>query len=187
MKFCGKLLVLALLTMFIASCSSTKKGLVYSSSKISRNSRIAVIIDSPNVIKNAVLVSFMKKGFNVKAFNSSDLYRNSDIFNISDLKRISYEIDGDNLPTLEKTYENAYKLHIYNFELNKAEFLNRIRTEWNVDYLVLLDLKEWESVSWARVINLRTLELNFIENYPTKYTDNLESIVEHFISNITGR
>ncbi|HOQ11672.1 MAG TPA: hypothetical protein PK104_04850 [Spirochaetota bacterium] len=56
-----------------------------------------------------------------------------------------------------------------------------------MDYLILLDLKEWEKVSWARVINLRNLEVEFVENYPTAYTDNIESIVNHFIANITGK
>ncbi len=186
MKYIIKLTLTILSASFFLSCS-TQKGLMYSSSTVPAGSRIAVIIDSPNNIKNAVLVSFMKKGFRVKAFNSSDLYTQREIFDISDLKRISYEIDNDSLPTLEKTYENAYKLHIYNFELNKAEYLNKIRTQWDVEYLILLDLKDWESVSWARVINLRTLDLNFIENYPTKYSDNLESIVNHFIASISGR
>jgi len=186
MKFMLKILSILLLSSILFSCS-TKKGLVYSSSRVSTSSRIAVVIDSPNNIKNAVLISFMKKGFRVKAFNSSDLYTQREVFDISDLKRISYDIDNDNLPTLEKTYDNAYKLHIYNFELNKAEYLNEIARKWKVDYLVLLDLHEWESVSWARVINLTTMDLVYIENYPTKYTDNLESVVNHFIRNITGK
>ncbi|HPX91789.1 MAG TPA: hypothetical protein PKZ93_09790, partial [Spirochaetota bacterium] len=147
----------------------------------------AVIIDYPNNLKNVVLVSFLKQGFRVKALNASDLYTMKDVYDISDLKKLSYNIDEQNVSTLEKTYDNIYKLHVYNFELNKAEFLKQIRTEWDVDYLILLDLKEWEKVSWARVINLRNLEVEFVENYPTAYTDNIESIVNHFIANITGK
>ncbi len=174
-----------LLTTLLFSCSS-QRGLFYSKSKLPLGAKIAVIIDSPNNIKNATLIAFMKKGFNVKAFNASDLYSMDELFDITDLKRISYDISNENLPALSGAFNNAYKLHIYNFELNKAEFLNKIKKEWRVNYLILLDLKQWESVSWARVINLRNLNLEYIENYPTKYSDNIESIVNHFIKNISG-
>ncbi len=179
------IMILAL-SIAVTSCSS-KKGVLYSNAKIPSRSKIAVIIDSPNNLKNVVLVSFMKKGYQVKAFNASDLYTFNDVYDISDLKKLSYDLAGDTVPTVEKTYENMYKLHVYNFELNKAEFLKQIRTEWDVDYLILLDLKDWEKVSWARVINLKTFEIDYIENYPTGYTDNIETITNHFITGISGR
>jgi len=181
-----KIVILILTSIFLVSCS-TKKGLVYSSGKLSTNSKIAVIVDSQNNIKNAVLISFLKQGFRVKAFNSSDLYTMKDVYDISDLKKISYNISEDNVSTVQKTYDNIYKLHVYNFELNKAEYLKQIRAEWDVEYIILLDLKVWEKVSWARVINLKTFEIDFVENYPTAYNDNIETITEHFIKNITGK
>jgi hypothetical protein len=110
-----------------------------------------------------------------------------DVYDISDLKKLSYNLDDQNVSTVEKTYDNIYKLHIYNFELNKAEFLKQIRTEWDVEYIILIDLKEWEKVSWARAINLRTYEIDFVENYPTKYNDSVETIIAHFINSITGK
>ncbi len=186
-QYIKRAVILALsLSLALVSCSA-KKGLLYSKNKISPNAKIAVIIDSPNNIKNVVLVTFLKKGFNVKAFNAADLYTMKDVYDISDLKKISYNITDDNVSTVEKTYDNIYKLHVYNFELSKAEFLKQIKTEWDVEYIVLLDLKEWEKVSWARVINLKTFEIDFIENYPTGYTDNIETITEHFIASITGK
>lgn len=181
-----KIVIFILTSIFLISCSS-KKGLVYSSAKLSTNSKIAIIIDSENNIKNAVLISFLKQGFKVKAVNSSDLYTMKDVYDISDLKKISYNMSDDTVSTLQKTYDNIYKLHIYNFELNKAETLKQIRTDWDVEYIVLLDLKDWEKVSWARVINLKTFEIDFVENYPTAYNDNLETITDHFIKNITGK
>ncbi len=181
-----KIVIFILTSIFLISCSS-KKGLIYSSGKLSSNSKIAVIIDSPNNIKNAVLVSFLKQGFKVKGVNSSDLYTMKDVYDISDVKKLSYNISEENISTVQKSYDNIYKLHVYNFELSKAEVLKQIRTEWDVEYLVLLDLKEWEKVSWARVINLKTFEIDFIENYPTAYGDNIETISDHFIKNITGK
>lgn len=181
-----KIVIFFLTSIFIISCSS-KKGLIYSSGKLSSNSKIAVIIDSPNNIKNAVMISFLKQGFKVKAVNSSDLYTMKDVYDISDFKKISYRISDENASTVQKAYDNIYKLHIYNFELSKADYLKQIRTEWDVDYLILMDLKEWEKVSWVRVINLKTYEIDFIENYPTSYNDNIETITEHFIKNISGK
>lgn len=181
-----KMSVLLLSLMLLISCS-TKKGLVYSSGKISSGSKIAVIIDSPNNIKNAVLIPFLKQGFRVKAVNSSDLYTIKDVYDISDMKKVSYNISDDSVSTIQKAYDNVYKLHIYNFEVSKAEYMKQLRTDWDVEYIVLLDMKNWEKVSWARVINLKTFDIDFIENYPTAYNDNVETITEHFIKNITGK
>jgi len=182
-----KATILFLSLIFIVSCS-TKKGLVHSSSKIPSNAKIAVIIDYPNPLKNVVLVSFLKQGFRVKALNSADLYTMKDVYDISDFKWVSYNLmSQDTVPTMEKAYDSIYKLQIYNFEVNKIEFLKQIRAEWDVDYIILMDLKEWEKVSWARVINLRNFEIEFVENYPTAYNDNIETIVNHFIANITGK
>ncbi len=178
--------IFLILFLFITSCTS-KKGLIYSSARVPSGSKIAVVIDSPNNLKNVVLATFMKRGFRVKAFNASDLYSIRDVYDISDLKKLSYNISEENVSTVEKTYDNIYKLHIYNFELNKAEFLQKIRDQWDVDYLVLMDLQDWESVSWARVVNLRTYNISFVENYPTRYNDNIETIVRHFIKNISGQ
>jgi len=188
-NFNKDLIVIVIISLFLVSCSS-KKGLIHSSSKLSPNSKIGVVIDAPNNIKNAVLITFMKQGLRVKAFNASDLYALSDVYDIADLKKLSYNIADENVSTLstfEKTYDNIYKLHVFNFELNKAETLQQIRNSWDVDYLIVLDLKDWEHVSWARVVNLRTLDIEFIENYPTKYNDNVETIITHFAKNITGR
>ncbi len=181
-----KIIVLLFTIALITSCSS-KKGLVYSSGKMSAGSKIAVIIDSPNNIKNAVLIPFLKQGFRVKAVNSSDLYTIKDVYDISDMKKVSYNISDDNVSTIQKAYDNIYKLHIYNFEVSKAEYMKQLRTEWDIEYIVLLDMKDWEKVSWARVINLKTFEIDFVENYPTAYSDNVETITEHFIKNITGK
>ncbi|HOP61890.1 MAG TPA: hypothetical protein PK358_02190 [Spirochaetota bacterium] len=181
-----KFLIVTLIVLYIASCTS-KKGLVYKANRIPSNAKIAVIIDYPNTLKNVVLVSFLNKGFRVKAFNASDLYTMKDVYDISDLKKLSYNLDEQNVSTVEKTYDNIYKLHIYNFELNKAEFLKQIRNEWDVDYMLIIELNEWEKVSWARVVNLRTFEIDFVENYPTGYNDNIETIISHFANNITGK
>lgn len=181
-----KFFIITLVVIYSVSCSS-KKGLVYTANKIPSNAKIAVVIDYPNSLKNVVLVSFLKEGFKVKAFNASDLYNMKDVYDISDLKKISYNLNEQNVSTVEKTYDNIYKLHVYNFELNKAEFLKQIRNEWDVEYLLIIELKEWEKISWARVINLRTFEIDFVENYPTDYNDTIETIISHFISNITGK
>lgn len=171
------------------SCSA-KKGLIHTSAKLPSNAKVGIVIDSPNNLKNVALVTFMNQGFRVKAFNASDLYTMKDIYDITDMKKLSYNIADENaatLSTFEKTYDNIYKLHIYNFELNKASTLQQIRSDWDVDFLIVLDLKDWESISWARVINLRTLDIEFIENYPTKYNDNVETIITHFAKNIINR
>lgn len=176
------------LLIFTFSCT-TKKSIKFRKYKIAANSSIAVIIDCPENIKNVVMSKFMKKRYKVKAFNSSDFYSLSEIFDIRDFKKVSYKSslkDDISLLSMEKTYDNIYKLHVYNFEVNKAEILSEMRDKWDVRYLILLDLQDWENVSWGRVIDLKSFELIWVENYPTKFMDNLETIVEYFIASMSG-
>ncbi len=185
----SKIIVFIFSCAFIFSSCASKRPVMYSKIKMSSNSSIAVIIDCPNNAKNVVLTEFMKKRFKVKAINASDLYTLSDVYDIKDFKKVANKSslrDIEALMSMEKTYDNLYKLHVYNFEVNKAEILKEMRDKWDVNYLIILDLKDWEKVSWGRAIDLNTYELVWIENYPTKYNDNVETIVSHFISSITG-
>jgi len=181
------LTVILISVFFLASCSTTKT-VKFSKRALPKRARIAVIIDAKNTLKNVVFVRFLSKGFNVKAINASDFYGLADIFDIKDLKKLSYFNSPENsLVSLEKTYSNIYKMHIYNYENNKAEILKEMKAKWGIDYLVILDLKDWQSVSWGRAINLQTNELIWLENYPTKFNDNIETVVDHFIKSMTGK
>ncbi len=181
------ILCVAVLAVLDISCAS-RRAVRYNLYPLQPASSIAVIVDSPNGIKNVVLAQFMKSGFRVKAFNAGDFYTLNDVYDLKDFKRISYYSGSDtSLISMEKSFNNIYKLHVYNFELNKAETLDEIRTKFNVNYLVLLDLKDWEQVSWGRAIDLRSQELIWIENYPTKYGDTVETVVNHFIDSMTKK
>jgi hypothetical protein len=181
------LLTLLFVFVFLFSCTA-KKSIKYLQKPISSNSKIGVIIDAPNNLKNVVLMKFLKKGYNVKAINASDLYLMSDIFDITDLKKLSYNSgNSDSLVSMEKTYNGIYKMHVYNFELNKVEILNDIKKKWGIDYLILFDLKNWEKVSWGRAIDLNSYEIVWLENYPVAYTDNLETVLDHFIESINKK
>ncbi|MBN1533901.1 MAG: hypothetical protein JXA20_14625 [Spirochaetes bacterium] len=179
--------VLALIGTLLISCAP-RRAVRYTLSPLPQASSLAVIVDSPNNIKNIVLMQFLKSGYRVKAFNATDFYTLSDVYDLKDFKRISYYSGSDNsLISMEKSFNNIYKLHIYNFELNKADTLDEIRNKFNVQYLVLLDLKNWEQVSWGRAIDLRSQELVWVENYPTKYGDSVEKVVAHMIDSMSKR
>jgi len=180
-------LAIILPSILIIACSSNK-AVRHSNATVAKRSSIAVVIDSRNDIKNVVLTRFMAKGYNVKAFNASDLFSMDNIFDIKDFKKMSYRAPIDNsLLSMEKTYNNIYKLHLYNYEINKAELLREMSTKWGVQYLVILDLKNWEDTSWARIIDLRSLDIVLIENYPTAYRDTVETVVDHFITSMSKK
>ena len=184
---CIYMSVLLAMVLVLSGCS-TKKALIYNGKQIPKGSPIAVIVDSPENQKNAVLVKFLSRGFNVKAVNASDFYSMDEVFDIADMKKLSYNSDSErSLVAMERTYNNVYKLHVYNFEVNKAELLNELRTKWDVQYLVLLELKNWQKVSWARVIDLKTYDIMWIENYPTTSSDNIETVVDHFIDGMASK
>ena len=149
---------------------------------------IAVIVEAQNNHKNVILEKFLTKGYNVIAINASDFYSMENIFDINDIKKLSYKGKmGDSLVSMERTINNIYKLHVYNFEVNKAEFINELKTKLKVQYLILLDLNNWGGISWGRAINLNTYELIWVENYPTKHRDEIPDIVEHFIASMSGK
>jgi len=182
--------LLILSVSFVSVSCSIKRSVVSQRQKILPGTSIAVIVDHPNNIKNLVISRFMEKNFQVVAFNASDIYEMKDVFDIKDFKKVSYSVsvkdDDKSLLGMERTFDNVYKLHVYNFEISKAETLAQIRQKWNVRYLVLMDLRDWEEVSWARAINLDTFEIIWLENYPTKYGDTPEKIVDHFIASMSG-
>jgi len=181
-----KFFISILILSVVVSCS-TKKAVQFRKNSILPGNPVGIIIDANNNLKNVVLVKFLQRGYNVKAVNASDFYSMNDIFDIKDLKRLSFNGKADkSIVSMEKTYNNIFKLHEYNFEVNKAELLNELKDKWGIQYLILLDLKKWQKVSWGRAIDLRNNQIIWVENYPTKFTDNLETIVNHFIDSMSG-
>lgn len=190
MKISRYVFLLMLFGAIIYGSCATKRAVISQRQKVMPGTSIAVIVDHPNNIKNLIISRFMEKNYPVVAFNASDIYEMKDIFDIKDFKKVSYSVsvkdDDKSLLGMERTFDNVYKLHVYNFEISKAETLAQIRQKWNVRYLILMDLRDWESVSWARAINLDTFEIVWLENYPTKYGDTPEKIVDHFIASMSG-
>ena len=178
-----------LLCLCICLCCVSKKGVVARKSAVNPGSKIVVIVNHSNNIKNVILARFMEKKFIVKAFNASDLYTTDDVYDIKDFKKVAYKypVKNENIVSFEKTIENIYKLHIYNYEINKAEALADMRNKYNVQYLILMDLREWQKVSWARAIDLATMEVVWLENYPARYNDTLEDVIDHFIISMIGQ
>ncbi len=179
-----------LVTLLLTSSCVTKRPVISQRQKVLPGSSVAVIVDHPNNIKNLVISRFMLKQYQVTAFNAADIYEMKDVFDIKDFKKVSYNVsvkdDDKSLLGMSRTFDSVYKLHVYNFEISKAETLAQIRQKWNVRYLVLLDLKDWEGVSWGRAIDLDTFEVVWVENYPTRYSDTPEKIIDHFILTMSG-
>lgn len=179
-----------LVSIVIAASCVTKQSVIGLRQRVVPGSSVAVIVDHPNNIKNLVIARFINKSYQVTAFNASDIYEMKDVFDIKDFKKVSYNVgvkdDDKSLMSMERSFDSIYKLHVYNFELSKAETLAKIRQKWNVNYLILMDLRDWEDVCWGRAINLETFEVVWVENYPTRYGDNPERIVDHFISSMSG-
>lgn len=174
-----------LVTLSGSSCDMGR-SVKYLSKPIPANSGIAVIVDAQNKQKNAILARFLARGFNVKAINASDFYSINDVFDIRDFKKVSYIGQNENFLSLEKTYNNLYKMHFYNFEINKAEMLAEMKNKWNVQYLVLLDLKD-SSGCWGRAIDLRTNDIVWIENRGLSYGAGTDKIIDDFIDSMTGK
>jgi hypothetical protein len=181
--------ILLLLVIFMLPACAARKSVKVLKQKVPAGSNIVVIIDSPSNIQNVVLSRFMSRDYRVKAFSAADLYTMKDVFDIRDFKKIAYNSDlkdAGSLLAMQKTFDNIYKLHVYNYELSKAESLGEMKEKYNVKYLILLELRDWEHVSWGRAIDLATYELVWVENYATRYNDTLESVVDHFLESISG-
>jgi len=131
------------------------------------------------------MARFLQRGFNVKAINASDFYSINDVFDIRDFKKVSYIGQDENFLSLEKTYNNLFKMHFYNYEVNKAEVLADMRNKWNVQYLILLDVKGIGG-GWGRAIDLRTNDLVWIENFSAVGADT-SKLVDQIIDSMTGK
>ncbi len=188
----GRYAALAILvfSLSIAASCVTKQPVVGLRQRVMPGSSVAVIVDHPNNIKNLVVARFIGRNYQVTAFNAADIYEMKDVFDIKDFKKVSYNVgvkdDDKSLLAMERSFDSIYKLHVYNFELSEAETLAQIRQKWNVRYLILLDLKDWEDVCWGRAISLDTFEIVWVENYPTRFGDTPERIVDHFIASMSG-
>jgi len=181
------IIILFIFIGFSFGCAG-KKSYQFVKQTIPKGASIAVIIDARNEIKNSVIGKFMDKGYKVKAVNASDLFTLSDAFTVKDYKHLAYEESevvlaspDDTLTTAQKSFDSVYKLHIYNYETQKADMLAEMKNKWGIKYLVILELKDWENVSWARTIDLDSFEVIAVENYPNKYSDKVDAIVSHFI------
>ncbi|MBN2158677.1 MAG: hypothetical protein JW807_04725 [Spirochaetes bacterium] len=167
------------------SCSAGK-AVRYLDRPIPANSSLAIIIDAPNKVKNVVMTRFLARGFTVKAINASDFFSLNDVFDYRDFKKVSYIGQDENFLSLEKTYNSLFKMHFYNYEVNKAEVLSDMRNKWNVQYLILLDLKSMGG-AWGRAIDLRTNDLVWIENQGVSFGGDSEKITDGFIDSMTGK
>ncbi len=182
-----KILLAISIIAVLPALSCAGKSVKYLSRPIPLNTGVAIIVDAPQKIKNAVFATFLTRGLSVKGVNASDFYSLNDVFDIRDFKKVSYVGQDSNFLSLEKTYNNLYKMHYYNFEVSKAEVLADMRNKWNVQYLVLLDLRPFPHTSWGRAIDLRTYDVIWIENYHASGGDNVETIVDRFINSMTGK
>jgi hypothetical protein len=177
-------LIITSALFFNVSCG-TAGPVKYLAHPIPANSGVAVIVDAPNPVKNVIMARFLQRGFTVKAVNASDFYSINDVFDIRDFKKVSYIGQDENFLSLEKTYNNLFKMHYYNYEVNKAEVLADMRNKWNVQYLILLDVKGIGG-GWGRAIDLRTNDLVGIENFGGAGVST-EGLVDRMIDSMTGK
>ena len=189
-----KSIIVLFIVLWISTGCVEKKSYQFVKQTIPKGASIAVIIDAKNEIKNSIIGKFMDRGYKVKAVNASDLFTLSDAFTVKDYKHLAYEESevvlaspDDTLTTAQKSFDSIYKLHIYNYESQKADMLTEMKNKWGIKYLVILELKDWENVSWARTIDLDSYEVIAIENYPNRYSDKVDSIVSHFIETFTAK
>ncbi len=176
-------LCIAISAVLIGVSCGAGKTVKYLARPIPANSGIAVIIDAPNRVKNVVMARFLARGFNVKAINASDFFSINDVFDIRDFKKVSYIGQDDGFLSLEKTYNNLFKLNYYSYEVNKAEVLADMRNRWNVQYLLLLEIPVVGG-SWGRAIDLRSNDIVWIEN---RGGGSAEKIADAFIDSMTGK
>jgi hypothetical protein len=194
--FVMKKCVLLLLALAFTACSfaDRRASSSYTVRPIPSGSSIGIVIDAPNAMKNIVLMRFMAKGYAIKAINANDIYTLSDYFGIKDFKYLAYKeklpvvsADEDQpITSAQKSFDSIFKLNIYNYELSKAETLRVIREKWDVRYLVILEMSDWETFSWGRAIDLSTMDVIWVNNYKTAFNDSPESLADHFIASVSA-
>jgi hypothetical protein len=64
--------------------------------------------------------------------------------------------------------------------------LSEMKSKWGIKYIILLEMKDWEHLCWARTIDLDSNEVIGIENYQTKYSDKVGDVIDHFIESLVA-
>lgn len=168
-KYIIKAVALSLALLMLSCVSSGKNSVKYAKRYLPTGSNIALVINAPETAKNMVVTTFMNAGFAVKSVNVMD----AESFTYFEAKATGKK-------------KVTFKLDLYSLEANKAEALSGMKAKLGVNYLVIMELKDWQKTSWARVIDLQTYELIWVENFPTRYNDNIGSLTNYFITSMTG-
>lgn len=156
---------------------------------VPKGSSIAILVEGPNDVKNAVFMEFMKAGYAVKAFNATDFYAVDDTLDVKDLKKNAFVtnlFDPKNpqrsVAVAEKVFENIYKLHIFNFENMKAEMLQALQKKLGIKYVLLISFSNWDSgYSWGRAIKIDTMDVVYVHNYTTARADTYQTVANRMI------
>lgn len=183
-----RVFLIIIFATLLVQCRSYQ-GAYHIKQAISEGSKVAVLIEGNNEMKNAVFLEFMNAGYDVKAVNAADFYTTDDVYDIKTLKTKTLSTDADDEDAAkrdaafaDKAFNNIYKLHLYNFENFKAEALDDMRKNWGSDYLILLSMTRWdEGYSWARAIDLRNKNLIYVHNYTTGKSDTYQTITRNMI------
>ena len=173
--------------MAFAACQ-TQKEAYYIKSPIPKQVRLAVLIKGKNEIKNAAYIEFLNAGYNLQGLNASDFYTIADVFDIKSYKKsvkaaaLRKKDTKFTATLLDRAFDSIYKLHIYNFENSKADYIREMAKRWQIDYIVLISMKDWKKgYSWIRAINVNTLELTYVHNYRAGHSDSYQSILKRMI------
>ncbi len=183
----SRITVLLSVAVIFAGCQTQKQS-YYIAKPISKAGRMALLVKGKNEVKNAAFIEFLNAGYKLKALNAADFYTIKDVFDIKSFKENSKTAAMRKKDTkytatlLDRVFDNVYKLHIYNFEISKADYIKDLAKKWQIDYIVLLSMKDWQKgYSWVRVINVSSLELEYVHNYKAGSRDTFQTIIKQMV------
>jgi len=160
-KYLKYILCLPLCLLFV-SCGN--KNIRHDVRPLPKGAAIAVVLDASEKYIERTHRLFTRSGYSVKAVSTFKDEKGYD----------------------SKRSAELFRLDVYNSEIVKAANLHNVRNDLEVDYLVILGLKKTDP-NWGRVIDLRTNEVIYISNYTSRWYEGVESIINYFISSMTGK
>ncbi|MDR3237965.1 MAG: hypothetical protein LBT84_05630 [Spirochaetia bacterium] len=159
MRNYSNIILCSVLAAVLVSCGDGK-NIRHSQKNLPRKAGIAIIVNASEKEREDIQNKFILAGFSVKAIGDLNQNKGAQPKNL---------------------HSDTFKIDTYNLEINKAAALHDIRNKLGANYLVIIKLQK-RGMSWGRIIDLRTDELIWIENYAVQIGDDENSIINHFIS-----
>ena len=145
--------------------------------------KLSILTNLSGYNHNYLIYSFMKSGFKVSSLGSNELYQSHSITFINKLFHLSTKNNSFDLITDKrkmvflfgtwmsslyvkkvKNYKRIITQYDFNFIQQKNKILNKIKNNFDSDYVLVIGFNNSKTRAWIRVVDLKSKNLVSLHN-----------------------